>query len=195
MVKFNNLPVYLVSMEKDLYRRNKMNIRPDIYLGIDGNSIDNDSNLKKGEIGCYTSHITLLNYSIINRKNSKIALIMEDDAVVVNKNCEKIVNKMIKCLPKDWEILCIGHNYYETSGEAYVSCDEYTMKCVNYLHGCQGYIVNLENTTLNTKVNILHRNMNKPYDVILPTVCKTYILEPKLVELNECSNTSNTQFL
>lgn len=174
------LDIYLVSLEKDKNRRLDLNIIPDITFAVDGSKLDisklkkdkilsEDCNLKRGEIGCYLSHVYLLN-KILESKT--YTLILEDDVLISNKILYDIENIILKA-PTDFELLSIGYNYYE----------QYTYKNIKYLHGTQAYIVNPNNIS-HEIINSLLPIRNKPYDVILPTIFKMYIVEPKIVELN-----------
>ena len=184
--KFN---VYLVSLDKDKERRDYLNVTPDYIYSVDGSKLDIDRlkneniiskncRLKRGEIGCYMSHLELLKRSL---NSDKYVLILEDDAEIKDDLFEKI-NVVLETAPEDFDCLFIGYNYYE----------EYsTFKKVNYTHGAQSYIVNPKNITM-SKINSLYP-IEKPYDVILPVIMKTYIVIPKLVELSKFGGFSNTQ--
>jgi GR25 family glycosyltransferase involved in LPS biosynthesis len=181
--------VYLVSMEKDKERRDNLNVTPDYIYAVDGsklnidelkkeNKISNNCRLKRGEIGCYMSHIELIKKSL---DSDKYVLILEDDAEIKDDTFEKI-NTVLETAPDDFELLFLGYNYYE----------EYsTFKKVNYLHGTQSYIVNPKNITL-SKINNLYP-IEKPYDVVIATKFKTYVVIPKIIELSKFGGYSNTQ--
>jgi len=186
----NDINIYLVSLEKDKERRKYLNIKPDYTYAVDGSKLDivklknenilsKDCKLTKGEIGCFLSHVHLLNKAI---DTGKFTLILEDDAKVPEGLIEKIINT-IETSPKDFDILFLGYNYHE----------EYTtFKQINYLHGAQAYLINPKNMT-KEKIKKLFP-IEKPYDVVLPVTFKTYIVIPKIVELNEkFAGVSNTQ--
>jgi hypothetical protein len=102
------------------------------------------------------------------------------------------LNKIIEALPNDWELLFIGHNYYETNGDTIeIKDSDYKLKPINILHGAQGYLVNTQTLTLD-KINKLYP-ITTPYDVIVPKILKSYILEPKIIELSEYGGESDTQ--
>lgn len=186
----NDINIYLVSLEKDKERRKYLNIKPDYTYAVDGSNLDIDKlkkdnivspdcKLTKGELGCFLSHIHLLNKVV---DSGKFTLILEDDAKVPNDLIEKII-KTIETSPKDFEILFLGYNYYE----------EYnTFKQINYVHGTHACLINPKNMT-KEKINKL-LPIKKAYDVTLPVTFKTYIVIPKIVELNEkFAGVSNTQ--
>lgn len=94
----NEIPVYLVSMEKDIERRNNLlkYVTPNEYSSVDGskllptehlkqNNILDKEDIKKGEIGCYLSHYNIFNK--IKNYNHDFSIIIEDDVEFdINKN-------------------------------------------------------------------------------------------------------------
>ena len=184
--------VYLVSLPKDTERRQKMGLLPDYTYSVNGLELDIDklkhnnilseeSTLTKGEIGCYLSHTQLLNKALMSEK---MVLILEDDAKIEADTFTKIKNILNEpSLPTDWDILFLGYNYFE----------EYTtFRHVNYMHGAHAYLVNTRHIT-KEKINNLYP-ITQPYDVILPVKLQTYVIEPKIIELNsDFGGFSNTQ--
>ena len=63
-------------------------------------------NKSKGAIGCSLSHITLWN-KLLNSKNNKHILILEDD-VIISKNFWKKYNEIIKEIPNNFDIVYLG---------------------------------------------------------------------------------------
>ena len=186
----DNFDVYLVSLPKDQERRDNLGVVPDYVFSVDGSTLDKnelenngtivkDCTLRKGEIGCYMSHIELLKRSLTSSK--KYVLILEDDAKIEPDTFAKI-SEVLETSPPDYDMLFLGHNYYE---------DYYTFKKINYMHGAQAYLVNKDNITLE-KINTLYP-IEKPYDVILPVKFKTYVVVPKIIELGKFGGHSNTQ--
>ena len=186
----NNFDIYLISLPKDTERRVELGIIPNYTFSVDGSTLDidvlkteglvsKDCKLVKGEIGCYMSHLELLKKSISS--NKKYVLILEDDAKIEPDTFDKISNVLNEA-PKDFDMLFLGHNYYE---------EYHTFKKVNYMHGTQAYIVNVKNITLE-KINNLYPIKN-PYDVVLPTKFKTFVVVPKIIELGKFGAISNTQ--
>jgi glycosyl transferase family 25 len=193
----DNIPVYVISLKRSTERRKTIEKMLDsggieftYFDAVDGKNMSNDDNymrnkyvtentLNPGQIGCFLSHVNLLNRAV---DSGKYTLILEDDAKVPNDIIDKII-KIIENSPKDFDIIFLGYNYYE----------EYnTFKQVNYMHGAHAYIINPKNLT-KEKFKKLFPILN-PYDVILPIILKTYIIIPKIVELNEkFCGTSNTQ--
>jgi glycosyl transferase family 25 len=183
------LDIFLVSLPKDDIRRKNLGIKPDYTYAVDGSTLDidklkkdgiisNNNTLTKGEIGCYLSHVHLLKKALNSKKP---VLILEDDAKIEVDTLNKI-KKVIENPPKDWDLIFLGYNYYE----------EYsTFKQINYLHGTHAYLINTKNLT-KAKIDSL-LPIEKPYDVILPIKFKTYISQPKIIQLGEFGGISNTQ--
>jgi hypothetical protein len=183
------MKVFLVSLEKDKERRDNLGIIPDYIYAVDGSKLDIDklkadnilsktNTLRKGEIGCYMSHVELLKKAI--QQEDKYVLILEDDAKIEPDTFGKI-NELLKDVPDDAELIFIGYNYYET----------YKYQKSIYLHGTQSYIVNVRNLNLD-KINKLYP-IEKPIDTIIPKHFVTYIILPKIVELSKYASYSNTQ--
>lgn len=198
----NEIPVYLVSMEKDTERRNNLlkYVTPNEYSSVDGSKLLPRENLKqyniiekeditKGEIGCYMSHYNILNK--IKNYNHEYSIIIEDDVEFdINKNIN-IIKDLVNNAPLDWEIICIGHNYYEEPDEkVHHIFNEYTFKKIKLVFGLQSYIVN--NKAIHSKIQQL-LPIKDPIDLILPTIFTSYIIEPKLTKLSEFGGVSNTQ--
>lgn len=195
--------IYLISLEKDVDRRNNIlnNIDVDDIYSVNGkyinrdklikdNIIVNNCTLKNGEIGCYLSHVHFLKKSL---KNNNLTLLLEDDIDITTKNLEEI-QKVIDNAPDDFEILFIGHNYYEEhfDKENY-NTENYNYKHVNLVFGCQCYVFNNKKIS-DDQIQKLFP-MDLPYDLKLPLIFKCYIVTPKIVHLNKIfgsfSNTSN----
>lgn len=184
------LNIFVVSLEKDYKRREKLGIIPDYIYAVNGHELDIDemkkdgiininNKMTKGEIGCYLSHIHMLKKALESKKQ---VLILEDDANIEVDTFQKI--KALKDIPEDWDILSIGYNYFE----------EFSINSFNkikYLHGTHAYLVNNKNITIE-KINSL-LPIDKPYDISLPIKLKTYIVKPKIIELGEFGGISNTQ--
>lgn len=193
----NAIPVYLVSMEKDKERRNHFYkyIIPEFYIGIHGNRLkkyksENNIQLRLGELGCYLSHCHLLKQ--IADMDGEYAIIMEDDAEYTNQ--EKII-ELIPQLPDDFEVLCLGHNYYKedkTNKRKAISNGNYILKHINYLHGTQAYLI--KTSAIKSKINKLFP-IKKPYDLALPNAFTTYIIDPVLIHLSKFGEISNTQVI
>ena len=139
---------------------------------------------------CFLSHVHLLNKSL---KNDNLSLIIEDDIDITNQNLEQI-QKIIDNAPDDFEILFIGHNYYEEHiGKENYNTLNYNYKHINLVHGTHCYVFNNKLIT-DEKIQKLFP-MDLPLDLKLPLVFKCYVVTPKIIELNKTfsgfSNTTN----
>lgn len=89
----------------------KHNLIVERVEAIDGNAIENPTNLLPGEFGCLLSHFKTLNLC----KNQSIskALILEDDVEFVN-NLTELFFEFIEQVP-DWDLLYFGGNHTPAS--------------------------------------------------------------------------------
>jgi len=200
----NELPIYIVSLEKSKDRRELLykDINPEFYYAVHGHHIDKNkididksNTMTKGEIGCYLSHIHMLQRAYISAPDTSKVLILEDDAKLLITDKKKLmhdINKITEALPNDWELLFIGHNYYETNGDTIeIENSDYKVKPVKMIYGTQGYLVNTQTLTLD-KINKFYP-ITSPYDITVAKILKSYILEPKIIELSEYGGRSDTQ--
>lgn len=185
------LEIYLISLEKDVNRRNLLykQINPKFYYAVNGNEVDNSGiNLTRGEIGCYLSHVYMLK-KVLTAK-SDIVLILEDDAkLIINNDVDNTstILDIAKNAPKDWEIIFLSYNYYETN----IDNNNKNYKEISKIHGAQSYIVNKNNINIK-KINTLFP-IQEPFDIVLPKKFKSYIYFPKIFELSKYGSFSNTQ--
>ena len=126
--KVDNIPIYVISMQKSTERRKKIknilhNIPFTYFDGIDGSNmgIDNKLLVKKyvsskaipGVIGCFLSHLLLLQK--LQKEDVDSALILEDDIVIEDYN---IINNITDFYDHDlkYDIIFLGH-CLEVKGE------------------------------------------------------------------------------
>jgi GR25 family glycosyltransferase involved in LPS biosynthesis len=146
--------------------------------------ITKNNKMKRGEIGCFLSHIHLIEKALKNKKN---VLILEDDVKFEKDTLNKIRNA-IKNIPKDCEFLFLGHNYYEKYDEDI----KYKTEPINMVFGTHAYFVNIKNIT-QEKINKVYP-IERQYDVIGPTFFKSYVVLPKVCEVEgKFASFSNTQ--
>lgn len=133
--------ILLLTIERNLYRlpaieKNFNGLNFEVFMGVDGNSLNiqkmqesgevsfniNDiykknnidylnlkvGNLLKNQIAVASSHKKMYEY-IIRNKFSKV-LILEDDTVPVEENLKYLAQTLAQ-LPKDCELLFLGHIY------------------------------------------------------------------------------------
>jgi GR25 family glycosyltransferase involved in LPS biosynthesis len=197
----NEIPVYLVSLEKDFERRINLlkYVTPNEYSSVDGskllpldklkqNNIIAKEDIKAGEIGCYMSHYNILNK--IKNYNHDYSIVIEDDVEFdINKNIN-IIKDIVNNAPSDWEIIFIGHNYYETQEKNHHTFNEYTFKKISMVFGTQSYII--KNSAIPLKIQQLLPIKN-PIDTTFPSIFTSYIIEPQLTKLSNFGGISNTQ--
>lgn len=198
----NEIPVYLISLEKDAERRKKLyeKIQPDEYSAVNGSKLVTkeelvqngkleDKDLKNGQIGCYMSHYNILD-KIRNYKD-EFSIIIEDDVVLDMKEQLDNIKEIANNAPSDWEIIFIGHNYYrETNPPQHHQYNNWTFKKIEYMHGAQSYLI--KNKSIHSKIKLLYP-IKAPYDVILPNIFISYIVDPPLTHLSEFGGYSNTE--
>ena len=186
---------FLVSMEKDKDRRENIlkNINVDDIYAVNGYTLDLDKlikdglvenkKLKKGEIGCYLSHVHYFNKALNSDKNIPI-LVIEDD-IKINKDILNKIDIVLKKAPSDYEILHIGFSYHESFDI------NYKVERAKLVYGTHGYIINPKNIN-KQKVDKLFP-IREPIDMTLPKIFKSYIVWPRIIELDtKYSNISNT---
>ena len=72
---------------------------------IEKGLLDKNHKLKKGQIGCYLSHLKLLKKA--KNDNDNIIIVLEDD-IVFSKNFKDKLNEYYKEVPDDWDIIYLG---------------------------------------------------------------------------------------
>ena len=115
--------IYVINMDKDtdrlnnIYKEcNKNNIKFERFTGIDASKLSIKEKNKyvtqfcqnfctNSMIGCGISHIKI--YEDVIKNNYNNVLILEDDVNFIN-NFNKILNKVLEELPKNYDILYIG---------------------------------------------------------------------------------------
>lgn len=181
----------LVSLEKDRERREYVLSKTHIdhVYAVDGFELDfeqlenegkilKDSKIKKGIIGCYLSHVHMLQIAL----DSKDLLLVFEDDIDIPDDFYKNLDIVLEKAPKDFELLFLSYNYNEP----------YDYKNVNLVFGLQAYVINGKNITQD-KIDSLFP-IQKPIDIILPTVFKkSYIVIPKIANLSKFAEYSNTE--
>jgi GR25 family glycosyltransferase involved in LPS biosynthesis len=140
------ITVYVLNLDRDMDRLNYMlqqihfsDLRFDRLVrfpAIDGRTLqvrplvtplaykeitDGDKNsfrdqhyqLTRGAVGCYMSHVGI--WKKIAEEDELTAIILEDDAII-NPELKRTVTEFTQVVPKDWDILLIGHmlrKYYK----------------------------------------------------------------------------------
>ncbi|RYY08326.1 MAG: hypothetical protein EOP43_00195 [Sphingobacteriaceae bacterium] len=138
--------IILLTIERNLYRlpnieKNFNGLNFEVFTGIDGNKLDILELKNKGVITknideiYLQDSITHMNMPVKPLLNNQIAvalshrkiyqyikdngynkvLILEDDAIPVEKNLH-LIEKTLKQVPEDWELLFLGHIYNNDFG-------------------------------------------------------------------------------
>ena len=194
-------PIYLISLDKDTNRRQNVlkYAVPTLVFAKDGTDIDIDDlkkrgfvtqncSLTKGEIGCYLSHVHML--SQIKDNNSPYAIILEDD-VILFPNTQHTIAQTVPLFPDPWEIVFLGHNYHEPGSLPPQMRGMYTYTNISSVYGAHAYCVRSSSVT-REKIRALFP-IDKPFDIAIPKIFTSYVIDPKLVQLSELSEYSNTQ--
>jgi glycosyl transferase, family 25 len=99
---------------------------------------------KLGSLGCSLSHMYI--YKEIMEKNIPYTIILEEDAVIQD-NFIKELNKSLKFLPKDWDILFLGFSCEYKHDERCHKNDNHNkyngnIYNISYVYGTYGYLIN-----------------------------------------------------
>lgn len=134
------------------------------------------SELSRGAIGCYLSHVEL--YKKLINDNCEYYLIFEDDAILLPDSYNTIL-EILKTAPKDWDIINLSVGYGYTYYKDFVS-DEY----IKYKHfyGTLCYIINKKGAR-----KILEEFESKPMTMQIDSKMSHMIQNDKLV-MYGCKN-------
>lgn len=94
------------------------------------------SELSRGAIGCYLSHVEL--YKKLINDNCEYYLIFEDDAILLPDSYNTIL-EILKTAPKDWDIINLSVGYGYTHYKDFVSYEYIKYK---HFYGTLCYIIN-----------------------------------------------------
>lgn len=150
---------------------------------------DNGIILKKGIVGCYISHILVLNEILKNNVKDEYVIVVEDDIKILNNNILNIINLNINnIIPSDWDLIRLDTwHHYKTEDRIENNVYKCTLPTyINnkyYYHGTHFMIYRT------TKIKKILNEINKQgicdYDALL---CKCdlnhYILNEHLVGIN-----------
>lgn len=157
-------------------------------LRVGGSTFINRMNLDAnpdllGTIGCFMSHRDLLRKILKEEGSSKIALILEDDAIIPEDALTKI-DVLIDGLPSDWHICFLGKNEVDSVGYR-----EHIVKLTNRFnslknYGTWAYLVHVPHIEL--ILNCLER-ISDPIDTqynYYTDRINTYLAKPNIIEVN-----------
>jgi GR25 family glycosyltransferase involved in LPS biosynthesis len=165
LLSFDDINIYVLYIEKrEEYIKNIINSifkNPIFVKGIDkniltkeqlikDNIIKNDiKNFNQGRVACHLGHINILKQFI--NSNKKYAIIFEDDIYIENiQECKKKLNKIIRNIPKDAEIVYLSYcweNCYNAIEYNYFFDKSYNPRCRHfYLVSQEGARKIIDNT-------------------------------------------------
>jgi len=152
-----------------------------IIRGVDGEKLKiNDSNIKKGEVGCLRSHISILQ-DAIDRGYEKIA-VFEDDIIFCD-DFEKRFEYFSKNVPDDWEIMYLGVDLPPILTP--VTMVKPMIFRVWKSKGCFAMILNNKNGLFQNIIDI-SKNEEKTIDTYIENLfpkIKSYVFLPTFVKL------------
>lgn len=154
--------IYCINLEKRKDRKNeceaifnKYDMEVEFVNAIDGASIKNTKELKKGAAGCCLSH-RIIYEKMLKNKSLKKVLILEDD-FEFHENFQYLFKKYYEYVPEDWQLLFFGgsHNKPPKPLNEYVHklkktftthCYAVKYSAINYLmeQFCDSNIFNLQ---------------------------------------------------
>lgn len=181
----SEMPVYVINLKSRPKRKeraadelNKYNIKHTFIEAVDGSTLDRDKltdegkircngsyrELRKGEIGCYLSHIQC--WKNILDSGNEYGLVLEDDVVFANDFMNKFNEMFDQIVNKDWDIICLGRR----CKEYFKKCDDGHVVADNVLYpetlgyGTYAYIIKASaiNKLLQTTYPIM-----RPIDVVI----------------------------
>ncbi|WP_316736070.1 glycosyltransferase family 25 protein [Pedobacter aquatilis] len=113
--------IYLVNLKRrpdrldEFYKNNAAyvkNLDIEVFEAIEGKLVQDDEwKFNKGALGCWKSHIELL--KIIEKSDFDKVLILEDDALIVDKKsleCEEVKNFIIE---EKWDMFYFGFEHFK----------------------------------------------------------------------------------
>jgi len=199
----SNTQMYVISLKHEDRIKNiekqqgKINEKIEIFDAVKGDQLDinellesgivdvkykNASKQEKRVIGCYMSHLNLLN-EIKNKNESGYTIIFEDDFDIVNPNFLDDVKKIIDNMKNnkiDFDLILLG-NLNDNKGEQIMD-NIYKIDQKEHLWGTHGYLVNNSNiekiiekikivdNPIDIKYEILGKNNVLNINVINPTI-------------------------
>lgn len=108
--RINRLPENLKDLDYEIFygcNKNDLNIEDLQKKGYRRAFTGSDS-MSTGVFACAFSHLYLYR-KLKNENNTNNILILEDDAVLIEKNIESVIESYRE-LPKDWDVFFLGYN-------------------------------------------------------------------------------------
>ena len=202
---FEDMDIYFINLKSRTLKRSQMesqlkrhNIIANAFDAVDGKKLNrNDLNMKniisdnlsrvemngrtlrKGEIGCSLSHITIWKKFLSSKK--KYLMIFEDDAILED-NFKENLNSILSNLDNinyKWDALYLNENCYRhfksNCNGNFITNNVIKPKNVGY--GCYGYIL---------KKNFINKCLSDLFPIVIPVdnfIIKKSQLDPSLIVL------------
>lgn len=189
------MPIYVINLpnrtdRKARVRNELVRTRLTNYKFVDaihGNTLDVDAmkengmidftcqQLKRGEYGCYLSHLHIL--QTILTSNQELHMILEDDVYFVRDFKTKLTKTLSAVKYIEWDILYIGINQFTQEDKQGIYVKEGIYYPLNSLWGTHAYIV--KRSAVRRIINLL-TPIILPIDVTLMTLSlkKLVLLDP-----------------
>jgi GR25 family glycosyltransferase involved in LPS biosynthesis len=107
-----------------------------VYKGIQGiertNQRHHHSQITRGAIGCYLSHLKL--YDLIQKSEKPYALVLEDDAKFNPDIYKSGIQNILNDMPEDWDIILLGRMQHDV-----INKEKYLI--VQRFWGTWGYLI------------------------------------------------------
>lgn len=155
------MQIHIINLTRRQDRRIKLieelekhNIKNYVFVdAIDGNTIDvnemisnGHSPLKKGEYGCYLSHLKV--YKSIIESSEELHLILEDDIYFANNFKNKLRKKLAKIENINWDIFYLGINDLQQKKQGkFISSIEGIYCPEKILWGTHAYLIKKESVS------------------------------------------------
>jgi GR25 family glycosyltransferase involved in LPS biosynthesis len=187
--KYNNFKLYVISLKQQNRLTNINNQQHkigniiEIIEGVNGDLLDenimydaeisinslfdNNTQIKKREIGCYLSHYYLYN-KIVN--DNTYSIIFEDDFDIRTESLIEKCNTILATLKElqlEFDIIFLGNHDYQHNHGTLIKDNIYKLGNNEELHGTQGYIVNNKNIH---KIIQYTKNITQPIDKKIQTL-------------------------
>ena len=138
-----------------------------LFEAIDGNRINNNTNLKNGMLGLVLTYLELYNHWIKNKPDN--ILIVEDDCVFDPGFPSKLENYIFH-VPKNWDMLYFGANHNYHIGNHTEKINDY---CIKLNNSFSAHCVLLKSFVFEELIDTIS-NLNFENDVALAGLQKKY---------------------
>ena len=196
-----NMPIYVINLKSRPKRKeraekelNKYNINYTFIEAVDGSKLNRTElennnickcngsyrELRKGEIGCYLSHLDCWKNILETKKD--YGLVLEDDVVLVDDFDNKFNEMFENVKDKEWDIICLGRRCQQYFKNCAVgnSVSESTYYPETLGYGTYAYIIKA--STIEKLLKTTYPIM-KPIDVVI--IDEYYKKNIKVIGMNK----------